>query len=149
MTFTIPVKVDAVLAASVTDISNTAAATSTQQTGASTDSASVPIINPSFTVAKSVTPTQVLSGGSVTYSVVVRNTGNGPLHAVTPTDPHCTPLALASGDTNSNTLLDTTETWTYTCTTTLAVDTTNTVRSTRRRPEQRASAPRPRRPRST
>jgi uncharacterized repeat protein (TIGR01451 family) len=127
VTFTVPVTVDATLATSITSVPNTAAATSTQQTSPSIGAVETPILNPSFTVTKVASPTTAHAGDPVTYTIVVKNTGNGPLSAVTPIDPKCSPLTLASGDLNTNSKLDTTETWTYTCTTAVSVDTTNTV----------------------
>jgi hypothetical protein len=46
------------------------------------------------------------------------------LHAVAVTDDKCSPVTGPTGD-NGNGVLDLLETWTYTCTTTLSVDTTN------------------------
>ena len=56
----------------------------------------------------------VAVGDPVYFRVVVANTGNVDLTTVSVSDNECT-LSLASGDTNSNSILETTETWTYTC----------------------------------
>jgi hypothetical protein len=64
------------------------------------------------------------SGGTVTYTYRVTNTGTEVLHAVTITDDKCSPVTGPTGD-NGNGVLDLLETWTYSCTTTLSVDTTN------------------------
>ncbi|MGB2757733.1 MAG: SdrD B-like domain-containing protein, partial [Acidimicrobiia bacterium] len=69
-----------------------------------------------LTLTKSASPTKIHSGGSVNYTFVARSTG-GALHNVSMTDSDlgCAPT-LVSGDTNSNSILETSETWTYTCT---------------------------------
>jgi Domain of unknown function DUF11 len=64
------------------------------------------------------------SGGAVTYTYRVTNTGTEVLHAVAITDDKCSPVTGPTGD-NGNGVLDLQETWTYSCTTTLSVDTTN------------------------
>ncbi len=59
------------------------------------------------------------AGSTVTFTYVVTNTGNVPLGNVVVTDDKLGPIAgPASGDANSNGLLDPTETWTYTTTAT-------------------------------
>lgn len=66
-------------------------------------------------------------GGTATFTYVVTNTGTVPLATVTVTDDNGTSgdpsddfaPTLQSGDTNSNGLLDTTETWTYQATRTV------------------------------
>ena len=69
--------------------------------------------------ANSPTGPIVPVGSTVTFTYVVTNTGNVPLANVTVTDDKLGPIAgPASGDTNSNGLLDLTETWTYTKTAT-------------------------------
>jgi len=73
---------------------------------------------------KTVSPGVIHAGGTVTYTYKVTNTGNDVLHAVTVTDDKCSPVTGPTGD-NGNGVLDLLETWTYTCTTTLSVDTTN------------------------
>ena len=60
----------------------------------------------------------------------VTNAGSVPLAGVTVTDDKCSPVTFVSGDTNSNALLDLTETWTFTCTTTITTPTTNTATAT-------------------
>ena len=73
---------------------------------------------------KTVNPGVIHAGGTVTYTYKVTNTGADVLHAVAVTDDKCSPVTGPTGD-NGNGVLDLLETWTYTCTTTLSVDTTN------------------------
>ncbi len=112
------------------DITNTVTATGTDSLGNAvrdTDTAFVDVVRPAINVAKSAVPTVVLPGGMVVYTYLVTNPGDVPLGNVVLTDNKCVPVLYQVGDANNNGLLDTTETWTYTCTTTVSVDTTNTV----------------------
>ncbi|MBA0884997.1 DUF7507 domain-containing protein, partial [Flavobacterium undicola] len=54
-------------------------------------------------------------GDKVNYTFIVTNTGNVSLHNVAVSDPHAglSAIALQSGDTNTNSILDVTETWIY------------------------------------
>ncbi len=132
----------AVSAATAGNLSNTAQATGIPPTGSpitsTTSTIAIPVVTktPAYTVVKSVTSTTTSNGGSatqvdggdiITYSYVVKNTGNVSINTVVVTDPGVkfnggspnaltTGPALASGDTNSNSILDVTETWTYTAT---------------------------------
>ncbi|HRW09886.1 MAG TPA: hypothetical protein P5121_32515, partial [Caldilineaceae bacterium] len=82
-------------------------------------------------IVKTADQTLVPPNTLVTYSYAVRNTGNAPLTNITVTDDHCAPVVpvrngnVNSGDTNGDGALDLTETWQFTCATTIAVDTTN------------------------
>jgi len=129
------------------DTTNTATAIGTPSTAggtalpgiadvSDTDQAIVDIVNPGINVVKTAGTaadgaTYYLNtpGGNVTYVYTVTNTGDVSLINVKTrvTDNRCAPVAYASGDANSNNILETTETWRFTCTTNIAVDTTNTA----------------------
>ncbi|OGD67318.1 hypothetical protein A2442_00940 [Candidatus Campbellbacteria bacterium RIFOXYC2_FULL_35_25] len=66
-------------------------------------------------------------GGTVTYINQVTNPGTVALNNVLLSDDKCSPVKYISGDTNSNSKLDTTETWFYSCQATLTKTTENTV----------------------
>ncbi len=91
--------------------------------------------------ADSPTGPHVPAGSTVTFTYVVTNTGNVPLGNVVVTDDKLGPIAgPASGDANSNGLLDPTETWTYTTTATgLAGQQTNLGTVTGRDPNTGAT----------
>jgi ice-binding like protein len=69
-------------------------------------------------------------GGAVTYSYTVTNPGTAPLANVTVTDDKCTGLPGRvvghPGDLNKNNLLESNESWSFTCQTNLTGTTTNT-----------------------
>jgi hypothetical protein len=65
-------------------------------------------------------------GTSVTYTYNVTNSGETPLVNVMVTDDKCDSPSYVSGDDGDN-QLENGETWVYTCTTELSVDTTNTA----------------------
>jgi hypothetical protein len=73
-------------------------------------------------------------GGPVTYSYLVTNVGTVPMSDVTITDDKCTGLPSRvvghPGDLNKNNLLDTNETFQFTCQTNLTKTTTNTGTAT-------------------
>jgi len=62
-------------------------------------------------------------GSDITYTYTVKNPGVVAVHNVTLTDDKCSPATFVSGDTNSNGLLDTNETWMYTCKTNVQIST--------------------------
>ncbi len=70
--------------------------------------------NPSIVVEKTG-PEYVASGDAIAYEYVVTNTGDVPLSDVSISDDKCSEVAYVSGDTDSDNLLDLTETWNYTC----------------------------------
>ncbi len=99
------------------DIDNTAAA-DTNETGSQNDSHTVPITQaPALNVAKSSTTNSITAAGQIVpYTFTVTNTGNVTLTGITVTDPMCSSApAYIAGDTNNDSQLQTTETWTYTC----------------------------------
>ena len=131
--------------ASYAALSNTAEATGTPAAGTltnPTDTLNLPVAlkDPKYTTVKSVVSMTTSNGASasqtdgldvVTYQYVVDNTGNVTLSGVALTDAGPTfngnaatnalsAITLISGDTNSNNLLETTETWTYSATYILA-----------------------------
>jgi|GEM_PF-848472 uncharacterized repeat protein (TIGR01451 family) len=91
----------------------------------------VPIIPPLINIVK-VPNTFVLpaGGGVVTYTYTITNPGTAPLSNVGVTDDKCTGLPGRvvghPGDLNKNDLLESNETWTFTCRTNIAQTTTNT-----------------------
>ena len=82
------------------------------------DDATVALISPSMLVTKSG-PAKAYSGSDVTFTITAENTGNDPITDVVITDAKCDP-ALSntpkSGDTDSDGVLDTDETWSWDCT---------------------------------
>lgn len=73
--------------------------------------------NPSLTIVKSLTNADDAivdtANEVIEYTIVVDNTGNVDLTGVTLTDIFAGGATLISGDTNNNSILETTETWTY------------------------------------
>ena len=83
-------------------------------------------VAPNINVRTAVSPMVLPVGpGSVTYTYMVSNPGRVPMTDVTLTDDTCANVKYVSGDTDGNSQLDITETWTYTCTTTLTKTTVN------------------------
>lgn len=86
-----------------------------------------PIVPPLINVIKvpsRLTPFQQ-GGGDVTYTYTVANPGVIAMHDVSMSDDHCSPIALLSGDTNGDTLLDPDESWIYSCQMHIATSTRN------------------------
>ena len=100
-----------------------------------TSSVTVNVITPAIDITKSVDKPVVLAGTTVVYTMTVTNPGNTTLQSVVVSDPQCSAAPVRTGgDTNANNLLETTETWTYTCSSVINADTTNTVTVTARTP---------------
>ncbi len=91
-----------------------------------TDTATVDVVSADIRITKSASPAIVRAGGQVTFTLLVENLGSNPIANVVVTDDQCT-VTFVGGDTNNNNLLDTTETWTYRCVTTVTQDTVNTA----------------------
>jgi uncharacterized repeat protein (TIGR01451 family) len=87
--------------------------------------------HPAIHVVKSASVASLpFPGGPVTYSYAVTNTGNVPLSNVTLVDDKCATVAFLGGDTNADSKLDLTETWTYSCTMSISTTTTNIATAT-------------------
>jgi hypothetical protein len=88
----------------------------------------VPVVPPLIHVTKIPTPlTLLVGGGMVTYTERITNPGTVPLSNVTLVDDKCAPMVRVSGDTDGDAMLDTSETWTYTCQSNLTQTTANTA----------------------
>jgi PGF-pre-PGF domain-containing protein len=89
------------------------------------------VLTPRIFVNISAFPaTLPIGGGNVTYSYKVVNTGNLVLSNISLIDDKCVPAVYVSGDLNSNSELETTETWNYVCENRINETTTNTVTGT-------------------
>jgi hypothetical protein len=90
-----------------------------------------PPVPPLIDLVKVPSPLALPNGpGSVLYTYTLKNTGTVPVTNVTLVGDTCSPIVLASGDTNLDKKLDLNETWVHTCTTTLAATHTNNVVAT-------------------
>lgn len=86
---------------------------------------------PSIGITKTPSASSVNAGGSVTYSYAVTNTSiDALLTGVAVSDDKCAPVTFTGGDTDADGNLQIGETWTYSCTTTLASTTTNVATAT-------------------
>lgn len=91
----------------------------------------VPPVPPLIDVVKVPSPLALPNGpGLVKYTYTLRNIGTVPVTDITMVGDTCSPITLNSGDTNSDAKLDLNETWTYTCSTTIAQTHTNIVTAT-------------------
>jgi len=89
------------------------------------------VVPPLIDVVKVPSPLSLPAGpGAVTYTYTLRNVGTVPVTNITMVDDTCSPLTLVSGDTNSDAKLQVSETWTYSCSTTLSATHTNNVVAT-------------------
>jgi uncharacterized repeat protein (TIGR01451 family) len=118
-----------------TTTTDTVSATATYGSTRVNDSAkltvTVLVSEPALHLEKSASPTSLpVGGGIVTYTYLVTNVGNAPLSNVDVSDDKCASVSYVSGDTNSNSRLDLTETWKFTCSSTLTATTTNHARAT-------------------
>jgi uncharacterized repeat protein (TIGR01451 family) len=89
------------LANVTTDFTNSAMVTGTHSLGGTvgiTDTALVDVINPDIEIAKTPDTQVVLSGSTVTFTIVVTNTGDVPLTNVTVSDAQAPNCAKTSGD---------------------------------------------------
>ena len=80
------------------------------------DTAEVTVIGPGLAIDKTPATQEVVSGGTASFTLNVTNTGDVPLSNIVVTDAQCTTgPTLTGGDTNTDSKLDLTETWSYTC----------------------------------
>ncbi|MDP1793065.1 MAG: hypothetical protein Q8K63_02915, partial [Acidimicrobiales bacterium] len=110
-----------IVTAIVTDDDDTTAIDDDDETVTFTDV--LPVIN----VDKSASAPLVVAGDNVTYAYLVTNKGSEPLQDVTIDDDKCPSVTFVGGDLNSDDKLDVSETWSYTCTQAISVNTTNVV----------------------
>lgn len=90
-----------------------------------------PVVAPLISITKVPTPLALTAGpGSVVYNYTVANIGTVAMSNVKVTDDTCSVVNFVSGDTNADSKLDVSESWKYSCTTTLSKTTTNTVTAT-------------------
>jgi uncharacterized repeat protein (TIGR01451 family)/LPXTG-motif cell wall-anchored protein len=90
-----------------------------------------PPVPPLIDIVKVPSPLSLPTGpGVVLYTYTTRNIGTVPMTNVTLVGDTCSPIVLQSGDTDNDAQLDVTETWVYTCSTTLTATHTNTVVAT-------------------
>jgi uncharacterized repeat protein (TIGR01451 family) len=100
-----------------TPIVNTATVDTDQTAPASASATTTISQGPALAVAKSSTTASITAAGQVVpYTFSLTNTGNVSLTAISVSDPACDAApAYVSGDTNSDSTLGTSETWTYAC----------------------------------
>jgi hypothetical protein len=86
------------------------------------------LLCPDISIVKTADPTELPpGGGAVDYSYEVQNSSaDSPFSNVVVTDDRCAPVVYDSGD-DGDGLLEFGETWTFTCSTNLTEDTTNTA----------------------
>ena len=87
-----------------------------------------PIVPPLIHVTKIPSPLVLpVGGGEVTYTETITNPGTVALSNVDLADDKCGTMKYISGDVNSDSKLDVTEKWIYTCKDNLTKNTTNTA----------------------
>jgi hypothetical protein len=88
-------------------------------------------VPPLIDVVKIPNPLALPGGpGPVSYTYTLRNIGTVPVTNITLVGDTCSPILLASGDTNNNAVLEVNEVWVHHCSTTLTETHTNTVVTT-------------------
>jgi uncharacterized protein with FMN-binding domain len=88
------------------------------------DGTTVHVVNASLSLSTTVDKSVVTPGTRVTYSYAVSGTGAS-FQNVRVEDDKCEPVVLASGDVNGDKVLQPTEAWKFTCSTTVLKDQTN------------------------
>jgi LPXTG-site transpeptidase (sortase) family protein len=99
------------------NLSNTVTVT-TNQSNLATDSLDIPVVqSPAIQIEKTSTTELIATIGQVVpYRLLVTNTGNIPLSNISVSDPKCNSSPeYQSGDSNSDDLLQLSESWLYTC----------------------------------
>lgn len=90
-----------------------------------------PPVPPLIDVVKIPSPLSLPGGpGPVTYTYTLSNIGTVSVANITMVGDTCSPITIVSGDINSNSILEVSETWIFRCTTTLSATHTNTVVTT-------------------
>jgi len=87
-------------------------------------------VNAIIALDKAAVTTPITSGQAANFTLTVRNTGTVALNTIVMTDAQCTtgPTLRAGGDANTDTILQTTETWVYDCAiANVITDVTNTA----------------------
>lgn len=91
----------------------------------------LPVVPPLIDLVKTASPLSLPAGpGTVVYTYTLHNTGTVPVTDITIVGDTCSPIILASGDTNNDAKLDLNETWINTCTQVLSETHTNTAVAT-------------------
>src|SRR3989338_9599954 len=74
----------------------------------------LPVVPPLIDVVKTASPLSLpLGAGPVIYTYTLRNIGTVPVTNITMVGDTCSPIVLNSGDVNSNSVLEVSETWVY------------------------------------
>jgi LPXTG-site transpeptidase (sortase) family protein len=74
------------------------------------------MIHPGIRLSKDPATQSILVGSDASFTLTVTNTGDVPLSDVAVSDAQCDSLTGPTGDTSNPGVLDTTETWIYSCT---------------------------------
>ena len=93
-----------------------------------TDKLTVEVSEFAIAVDKVANPTALaFGGGTVVFTYTLTNPGEHALGDIEVTDDMCSPVAYVSGDANVDSILQTSETWIFTCTKSVTVTETNTA----------------------